>query len=56
MRGPERASNPAELCAYCKRPGGNVVATGDGPTHRLHRECEKPWLEERMTNEGIWRA
>jgi hypothetical protein len=51
-----RGSDSAEPCAYCGRPGGNVVATGDGPTHRLHRECEKPWLEERMTNEGIWRA
>jgi putative DNA primase/helicase len=51
-----RGPNSPEPCAYCGRPGGNVVATGDGPTHRLHRECEKPWLEEHMANEGIWRA
>jgi hypothetical protein len=54
--GPERSLDPTELCAYCNRPGGNLVATGDGPTHRLHRECEAPWIEERMAVEGIWRA
>jgi putative DNA primase/helicase len=49
---PESASDPTELCAYCGRPGGNLVATGDGPTHRLHRECEDPWLENRMAQEA----
>jgi hypothetical protein len=33
-----------------------VVAFGDGRSIRLHRECEGPWIENRMAEEGIWRA
>jgi hypothetical protein len=55
-RGPEGNSDPAELCAYCRRPGGNAVAFGDGGSIRLHRECEQPWMENRMAEEGIWHA
>jgi Protein of unknown function (DUF3631)/CHC2 zinc finger len=54
-RSPERASDPAELCAYCRRPGGNEVTFGAGFI-RLHRDCEQPWIENRMAEEGIWRA
>jgi hypothetical protein len=54
-RNPERASDPAELCAYCKRPGGEVWSYGDSEV-RLHPECENPWIEARMAEEGIWRA
>jgi hypothetical protein len=28
----------------------------DGSSIRLHRECEAPWIENRMAEEGIWRA
>jgi hypothetical protein len=56
LRSPEHASDPAELCAYCGRPGGNEVAFGDGGSIRLHRDCEQPWIENRMAEEGIWRA
>lgn len=55
-RSPQSASDPPELCAFCNRPGGNLVATDDGQTHRLHRDCEEPWMENRMAQEGIWRA
>jgi Protein of unknown function (DUF3631) len=55
-RGPEQGSDPPEPCAYCNRPGGNAVAFGDGGFIRLHRECEQPWIENRMAEEGIWRA
>jgi hypothetical protein len=56
-RSPESASDPTELCAQCGRPGGNAVAFGDGSgAIRLHRECEDPWIENRMAQEGIWRA
>jgi hypothetical protein len=55
-RGSESASDPAELCAHCGRPGGNQVAFGDGQSIHLHRDCEEPWIEERMAQEGIWRA
>lgn len=30
----------SEVCDYCGRPGGNEVSFSDGPTARLHRECE----------------
>ena len=45
------------ICAHCGRPGGNEVAFGDeiGPVW-LHRECEAPWIERRMGEEGILRA
>jgi hypothetical protein len=45
------------ICAHCGRPGGNEVAFGDeiGPLW-LHRECEAPWIELRMGEEGILRA
>src|SRR5262249_45751919 len=45
------------ICAHCGRPGGNEVAFGDeiGPVW-LHRECETPWIERRMGEEGILRA
>jgi len=43
-------------CAQCGQPGGNMVATSDGLTHRLHRECEKAWIERRMGEEGIRHA
>jgi hypothetical protein len=45
------------ICAHCGRPGGNQVAFGDeiGPVW-LHRECEAPWIERRMGEEGILRA
>ena len=46
----------SQLCAYCGRPGGNEVAFGDGGAVRLHRDCEEPWIESRMAEEGIWRA
>jgi hypothetical protein len=55
-RNSEPAPDPAELCAYCNHPGGNAVAFGDGQSIRLHRECEQPWIECRMAEEGIWRA
>jgi hypothetical protein len=32
------------------------VAFGDGDSIRLHGECEDPWMENRMAEEGIWRA
>jgi hypothetical protein len=45
------------ICAHCGGPGGNEVAFGDeiGPVW-LHRECEAPWIERRMGEEGILRA
>jgi hypothetical protein len=53
----ERSSDSPEPCAYCGRPGGNAVAFGtDGGFIRLHRVCEDPWIENRMAEEGIWRA
>jgi Protein of unknown function (DUF3631) len=55
-RGSESASDPAELCAHCGRPGGNEVAFGEGDSVRLHRECEDPWIQDRTAEEGIWRA
>jgi Protein of unknown function (DUF3631) len=55
-RSPESAPEPPELCARCNRPGGNVVAFGDGESIRLHPKCERPWIEERMAQEGIWSA
>jgi hypothetical protein len=54
-RSPEPAPGTTEPCAYCGRPGGNLVAYGGGLT-RLHRDCEEPWLECRMAEEGLWRA
>jgi Protein of unknown function (DUF3631) len=54
--GDARASEDAEPCAQCGRPGGNEVAFGDGQSIRLHRECEELWIEERMAQEGISRA
>jgi hypothetical protein len=44
------------LCAFCRRPGGNLVAIGDGALLHLHRECEERWIENRMAKETIWRA
>ena len=61
-RSPESASDPSELCAYCKRPGGNEVAFGDSGRLRLHRQCEEPWIENLMAEDGVlarggpWRA
>jgi hypothetical protein len=45
------------ICVQCGRPGGNEVAFGDeiGPVW-LHCECEAPWIERRMGEEGILRA
>ena len=45
------------ICAHCGHPGGNEVAFGDeiGPVW-LHRECEVPWIERRMGEEGILHA
>jgi putative DNA primase/helicase len=56
--GAARASSPSNgpTCTQCGRPGGNEVAFGDGPSIRLHRECEEAWIQVRMTQEGIWRA
>jgi hypothetical protein len=51
-----RGPDSPEPCAYCGRPGGNAVAFGEGGSIRLHRECEQPWIENRMAEEGIWRA
>ena len=40
-----------EVCAHCGRPGGLVeVFFGDGPTARIHRECEAPY--RRFLDEG----
>jgi hypothetical protein len=55
-RSPESAPGTAEPCAYCGRPGGNLVAFGDGGLTRLHRHCEDPWIESRMAEQGFWRA
>jgi Protein of unknown function (DUF3631) len=51
-----RSPDSPEPCAYCGRAGGNAVAFGDGRSIRLHRDCEAPWIENRMAEEGIWRA
>ena len=32
-----------EVCDYCARPGGLEVHFSDGPSARLHRECEAPY-------------
>jgi putative DNA primase/helicase len=40
-----KSEDESTTCAYCGRPGGNEVALGDGPSVRLHRECEGPWIE-----------
>jgi uncharacterized protein DUF3631 len=34
-------------CAHCGRPGGNLVAVGDGESLHLHRDCERAWIETR---------
>jgi hypothetical protein len=39
-----------EACAQCGHPGGNEVHFSDGPTARLHRECEAPY--RRFLDEG----
>jgi hypothetical protein len=45
------------ICAQCGRPGGNEVAFGDEiGSVWLHRQCEAPWIERRMGEEGILRA
>lgn len=50
----ERGNGKAgPVCTYCGRPGGNRLAYGDGEEVRLHRECEDPWIECRMGEEGI---
>ena len=56
LREPGRDGS-GSICAQCGRPGGNEVAFGDeiGPVW-LHRECEAPWIERRMGEEGISRA
>src|SRR5262245_61027602 len=35
------------ICMQCGRPGGNEVACGDGPSVRLHRECESAFNDRR---------
>lgn len=40
------------VCSHCGRPGGNRVAF-DGGEVILHRECENPWIDTRMREEGI---
>jgi len=40
-------------CVHCGRPGGSEIALGDEGSIRLHRECESPWIERRMREEGI---
>jgi hypothetical protein len=32
-----------EVCDYCARPGGLEFHFSDGPSARLHRECEAPY-------------
>ena len=39
-------------CDYCGRPGGNRVAV-DGIEVCLHRECERPFIDRRMREEGV---
>lgn len=43
----------APLCTHCGRPGGNEVAFGDGPSVRLHRQCEDAFIDRRMREEGV---
>jgi hypothetical protein len=49
---PDKAAD-GPVCTHCGRPGGNEVAFGDGLSVRLHRECEDPWIDARMREEGI---
>jgi putative DNA primase/helicase len=43
----------APLCTHCGRPGGNEVAFGDGPSVRLHRECEMAFIDIKMREQGV---
>jgi Protein of unknown function (DUF3631) len=48
---PEAQGGPL-LCAYCGRPGGNRLAW-DGIELVLHPDCEAPFIDRRMREEGI---
>jgi hypothetical protein len=41
------------VCVQCGRPGGKEVAFGDGPSVRLHRECEDAFIDTKMRDQGV---
>jgi Protein of unknown function (DUF3631) len=48
-----RQGGAPPLCTYCGRPGGNRVALGDGIEVHLHPGCERPYIDQRLAEEGI---